>query len=208
MLTRTLVMVRHGESEGNAARMFTGHGASPLTALGARQAEAVAGALAALGPAAIYSSDLPRALATAAPLAARVGVAVHADHRLRERDMGTFVGVPFKVLEAEQPEAWRALLSRDPEFTPPEGESHRQCAGRMSAALDEILARHATGTVVVFSHGVVLHHALRHLLGASTPGLILATENCGVHRLEWREFGVLRVAALNDTSHLDGLRSS
>ena len=44
MLTRTLLMVRHGESEGNAARMFTGHGASPLTALGARQAEAVAGA--------------------------------------------------------------------------------------------------------------------------------------------------------------------
>ena len=119
-----------------------------------------------------------------------------------------FVGVPFKVLEAEQPEAWRALLARDPEFTPPEGESHRQCAARMSAALDEILARHATGTVVVFSHGVVMHHALRHLLGASTPGLILATDNCGVHRLEWREFGVLRVAALNDTSHLYGLRSS
>ena len=45
MLTRTLLLVRHGESEGNAARMFTGHSASPLTERGARQAEALAAAL-------------------------------------------------------------------------------------------------------------------------------------------------------------------
>ncbi|MDB4929524.1 MAG: Phosphoglycerate mutase [Myxococcaceae bacterium] len=205
MLTRTLLLVRHGESEGNAGRMFTGHGPSPLTALGERQAEALGAALAPSAPSVIYSSDLPRALSTAAPLAARTGLAVVADHRLRERDMGAFVGVRFEVLEAEQPEAWRALLARDPEFTPPEGESHRRCAARMSAAVDDILARHATGTVVVVSHGVAIHHALRHLLGANDAGLILATENCGVHRLEWREFGVLRVAALNDTSHLVGL---
>lgn len=208
MLTRTLLLVRHGESEGNAARMFTGHSASPLTSRGAQQADALADALVKLAPMAVYSSDLPRALSTAAPLASRAGLTVVSDHRLRERDMGTFVGVPFAVLETEQPEAWRALLSRDPEFTPPEGESHRQCAARMSAAIDDVLARHASGTIVVVSHGVVIHHALRHLLGASEAGLILATDNCGVHRLEWREFGVLRVAALNDVSHLAGLRCS
>lgn len=207
-MTRTLLLVRHGESEGNAARMFTGHSASPLTTRGAQQAEALAGALAAPAPTAIYASDLPRALATAAPLGLRAGLAVTPDHRLRERDMGTFVGVRFDALEAREPEAWRALLSRDPEFTPPDGESHRQCAARMSAAVDDILARHATGTVVVVSHGIAIHHALRHLLGASGEGIILASDNCGVHRLEWREYGVLRVAALNDTSHLAGLRGS
>lgn len=206
MLTRTLLLVRHGESEGNAARMFTGHSASPLTPRGVEQAEALADALAAPAPTVVYASDLPRAIATATPLATRAGLPVVSDHRLRERDMGSFVGVRFDVLEAEQPEAWRALLSRDPVFTPPGGESHQQCAARMSAAIDDILARHATGTIVVVSHGVAIHHALRHLLGASGEGLILASENCGVHRLEWREFGVLRVAALNDTSHLANLR--
>lgn len=208
MLTRTLLLVRHGESEGNAARTFTGHSASPLTERGARQAEALAAALGEPAPTVMYSSDLPRAMSTAAPLAARAGLTVLADRRLRERDMGSFVGVRFDVLEAEQPEAWRALLTRDPDFTPPQGESHVQCAARMADALDDILARHATGIIVVVSHGVALHHALRHLLGAIGEGLILATENCGVHRLEWREYGLLRVAALNDTSHLVGLRSS
>lgn len=207
MLTRTLLLVRHGESEGNAARMFTGHSASPLTPRGAQQAEALAEALSSSAPTALYASDLPRAVATAMPLATRLGLQVVSDHRLRERDMGAFVGVRFDVLEAEQPEAWRALLSRDPVFTPPGGESHSQCGARMSAAIDDILARHPTGTVVVVSHGVAIHHALRHLIGASGEGLILATDNCGVHRLEWREFGVLRVAALNDTSHLAKLQA-
>jgi 2,3-bisphosphoglycerate-dependent phosphoglycerate mutase len=208
VVTRTLLLVRHGESEGNAKRMFTGHGDSPLTALGARQAEAVAEALAPLAPATIYSSDLPRALSTAAPLSARLGLPVRSDARLRERDMGAYVGVRFEVLEAEQPDAWRALSSRDPDFAPPGGESHRQCSARVNGAIADILARHLTGAVVVVSHGVALHHVLTRLLGARDEGVILATDNCGVHRLEWREPGVLRVAALNDTSHLDRLRGS
>ena len=206
-MTRTLLLVRHGESEGNAARMFTGHGPSPLTARGAAQAEALAAALAPAEPAVIYSSDLPRALATAAPLAARLGLAVVSEHGLRERDMGSFVGVRFETLEAEQPDAWRALQTRDPEFAPPGGESHRACGARMNAALAAILARHPSGTVVVVSHGVALHHALRELLGAREDGLVLATDNCGVHRLEWRG-GALRVAALNDTGHLRDIEGS
>lgn len=206
-MTRTLLLVRHGESEGNAARSFTGHGPSPLTALGERQAEALADALASSAPVAIYSSDLPRALGTAAPLAARVGLAVVADPGLRERDIGAFVGVTFETLEVEHPEAWRALQTRDPDFAPPGGESHRACGARMVAALAAILARHPSGTVVVVSHGVAMHHALRDLLGARDEGLVLSTDNCGVHRLEWRG-GALRVVALNDTGHLRGLRAS
>ena len=185
--------------------MFTGHSASPLTERGERQATAVAEALAEPTPVAVYSSDLLRAISTAAPLCARAGLELVTDARLRERDMGSFVGVRFDVLRAEQPDAWRALASRAPDFTPPGGESHRTCAARVCGALDEILQRHAAGVVVVVSHGVAMHHLLRHLLRADDAGLVLATDNCGVHRLEWRDEGVLRVAALNDTRHLAGV---
>lgn len=207
-MKRTLLLVRHGESEGNAGRMFTGHSASPLSTLGQRQAEALADALEPLSPTAIYSSDLARAVSTAAPLAARTGITVSIDARLRERDMGSFVGVTFETLEAEQPEAWHALRTRDPEFTPPGGESHRQCGARVNLAIDDILAAHPTGTVVVVSHGVALHHVLRRLLKADDTGLVLPTENCGVHRLDWSDPGVMRVSSLNDTRHLDRLRGS
>lgn len=207
-MKRTLLLVRHGESEGNAGRMFTGHSASPLSPLGERQAEALADALAPLNPSVIYSSDLLRALATAAPLSARTGLPVRSDPRLRERDMGSFVGVRFEVLEAEQPESWRALKTRDPEFTPPGGESHRQCGARVNLAIDDILAAHPSGVVVVVSHGVALHHVLRRLLRADDAGLVLATDNCGVHRFDWSEPEVMRVSALNDTRHLVELRDS
>ncbi len=207
-LKRTLLLVRHGESEGNAGRMFTGHSASPLSPLGERQAEAVADALAPLAPTALYSSDLVRALDTIAPLAARTGLAVASDPRLRERDMGSFVGVRFEELEAQQPEAWRALRTRDPEFTPPGGESHRQCGARVNLAIDDILAAHATGVVVVVSHGVALHHVIRRLLRSDDAGLVFPSENCAVHRFDWSEPTVMRVSSLNDTRHLDHLRGS
>lgn len=207
-LKRTLLLVRHGESEGNAGRMFTGHSASPLSPLGQRQAEALADALAPLAPTALYSSDLVRALSTVAPLAARTGLAVTSDPRLRERDMGSFVGVRFEVLEAEQPAAWNALRTRDPEFTPPGGESHRQCGARVNLAITDILAAHPSGVVVVVSHGVALHHVLRGLLRADDTGLVFPSENCAVHRFDWSEPGVMRVSSLNDTRHLDHLRGS
>ena len=66
--TRVL-LVRHGQSQGNAEQRFGGHSPTPLSELGRAQAEATARALRGEGVAAIYSSDLLRAVQTAEPLA-------------------------------------------------------------------------------------------------------------------------------------------
>ena len=73
----TLLLVRHGQSEGNAARRFGGHTATPLSTLGREQARLTAHALASESITAIYSSDLQRAVQTAAPLAELTGLAIH-----------------------------------------------------------------------------------------------------------------------------------
>jgi probable phosphoglycerate mutase len=69
----TFYLVRHGESEGNAARVFTGQLDSPLTARGRRQAEAVAEELAKVNFDRIVSSDLSRTRDTAEVIAKRQG---------------------------------------------------------------------------------------------------------------------------------------
>jgi broad specificity phosphatase PhoE len=65
-----LYLVRHGVSTGNTPGNLIGWSDHPLTAVGEAQAGAVAARLAPLGPMPVYSSDLPRALATAQHIAA------------------------------------------------------------------------------------------------------------------------------------------
>lgn len=201
-MTLQLLLVRHGESEGNHAGMFTGHSPSPLSARGRAQAEAVGVALAAPPPDAIYSSDLVRAMDTAAPLARAVGAEVITRVALRERDMGAWVGVTFADVEARWPGDWQKVLDRDPDHCPPGGESHRACGARVSAAIDEIVRAHPTGRVVVVSHGVAIHHMLRHLLRIDGWRTLFHVENCAVQRLSVSPTGIVRVVGLNDARHL------
>src|ERR1700692_3285815 len=74
--TTHVVIIRHGQSQGNAEGRFGGHTDTPLSARGRKQAAATASALASEKFDAVYSSDLPRAIETATPLANRVGIAL------------------------------------------------------------------------------------------------------------------------------------
>ena len=69
----------------NVEGRFQGQSDIPLDETGEQQAERAARLLAALQPNAIFSSDLGRAMATAAPLARLTGLTVITDKDLRER---------------------------------------------------------------------------------------------------------------------------
>ena len=79
----TVVLVRHGQSQGNLKDLFLGHTDLPLTPLGLSQAALASVYLDRYKFDAIVSSDLTRAMQTAAPTAARQGLTIDIDH-LRE----------------------------------------------------------------------------------------------------------------------------
>ena len=81
---RRLVLLRHGLTPWNAEQRFQGNADIELTETGHLQAKAAAGALAVLGPTAVWSSDLLRAAQTAEHVAAAAGVSTVRDARLRE----------------------------------------------------------------------------------------------------------------------------
>jgi glucosyl-3-phosphoglycerate phosphatase len=154
----TLVVWRHGQTLYNAERRFQGQSDVPLNEVGLRQAAAAARHLAALRPAAIFSSDLSRASVTAEALARLTGLTVQLDKDLRERSGGSWEG----LTEAEIRERFPAERAT---WTPPDGEPALAVADRASAALERIAASMPGGsTAVVVSHGAALGMAIARLL--------------------------------------------
>lgn len=205
-----LLLIRHGQSQGNAEGRFGGHLPTPLSARGHRQAEATAQALQAENITAIYASDLLRAVQTAEPLARLMDLEIKTDEAFRERSVGVMEGKTFDEAASTHPDEYAALLRRDFEHVMTGGESYRQLLDRSVAALDHVVAAHAGGCVALFSHTGTICILALHLMGAlDAPALRpvwLATSNCGIGRFDLREDGYVRVNALNDTRHLSNLQ--
>jgi broad specificity phosphatase PhoE len=208
MRTRIL-LIRHGQSVGNAERRFGGHTPTPLSARGRAEAEATARALVSEKVSAIYSSDLLRAVETAAPLALASGLTVNETSAFRERSVGAMEGLTFEEAAAMYPQEYGALLRRDFEHVLLGGESYRQLLDRAAHALDRAIEENRGGTIAVFSHTGTICILALHLMGAlDAPDLRpvwIATSNCGIARFELQHGGLLRVLNLNDTRHLVGL---
>ena len=204
--TTHVLLIRHGQSEGNAEGRFGGHTLTPLSPHGRREAEATAQALASETLSAIYSSDLPRALETAMPLARLTGLPVEQTDAFRERSVGVMEGLTFEEAAARHPDQYAALLRRDFEHILLGGESYRQLLDRASRQLDHAIERHRGGRIAVFSHTGTICILTLHLMGAlDAPALRpvwIATANCGITRIDLRPDGFVRILAINDTRHL------
>src|SRR4051794_11585303 len=111
-----LFLVRHGETAWNAEARFQGQKDSPLTPLGIAQAESVAAYLIAHKVSALYSSDLPRTLQTARPIALATGLTILAEPALRERNLGIFEGLTRAEVEERHAEAHTRYAARDAEY--------------------------------------------------------------------------------------------
>jgi len=160
-----LLLIRHGETEWNLDSRYQGHSDIPLNTTGRRQAAALARRLAGEPLAAIYSSDLCRARATAEAVAAPHGLPVHTDARLREIGFGQWEGLTRAEIEKRYAEAL-ALWYRDPaNVRPPDGETVTEVAARLRAAVRDIAARHDGATVALVGHGGAFQVCLCVLLG-------------------------------------------
>jgi probable phosphoglycerate mutase len=205
-LVTNVLLIRHGQSRGNAERRFGGHTSTPLSARGRNQAEATARTLKSESLTAIYSSDLARAMDTAKPLADMTGLRVQGTSAFRERSVGVMEGLTFEDAAQQHPEQYAALLRRDFEHVLTGGESYRQLLDRARQKLDEIIEENRGGKIAVFSHTGTICILALHLMGAlDAPELKpvwISSANCGITRFELRNDGFVRVLTINDTSHL------
>ncbi len=201
--TRVLA-IRHGETAWNVNTRIQGHLDIGLNDTGRWQAARLAEALRDDGLTAVYSSDLSRARDTAQAVADRAGLPVTVDLDLRERSFGSFEGQTFKDIEARWPEQCERWRKRDPDFTPPGGESLNDFYSRCIASSGRIAAAHPGQTIALVAHGGVLdclyRAAARVTLQAPRTWLV---GNASVNRLLYSGAGFTLIGWA-DSSHLEG----
>lgn len=162
---RRLWLVRHGESTWNALGLVQGQAEGPLlNSAGRRQAEACARLLAPEPVRAVYASDLERAASTAAVVAEALELPVAHDPRLRERSLGDAEAGPIALLGPERSGVVDGQVV-DADAAPARGESIRQLFGRVVPCVEELVARHGSGDLVVVCHGGVVRVVLAWLEG-------------------------------------------
>ena len=159
MKPTTFYFVRHGESEGNAARIFTGQTDSPLTARGREQAVAVADELAKVKFDRIVSSDLSRTRDTADVIAKGHGLPVEIVPELREINVGDRTGKTFD--ETRGLPNW----NDDGFVSWPGGESLDQVLARTLGVIDRLTRESPGKTILIVGHGGVNRILLSHFLG-------------------------------------------
>lgn len=203
MQATRIIAVRHGETAWNVDTRIQGHLDIALNDTGHWQARQVARALADEPLAAVYTSDLQRAHATAQAIAQASGAPLVAEPGLRERSFGELEGRTFAEIEAELPEQARRWRQRDPHFAPTGGETLVQLRERISATTHRLAAQHTEQLIVLVAHGGVLDMLYRLATGLDlqAPRTWLVT-NASINRLLWTPQG-LTLVGWADTQHLD-----
>ena len=204
-----ILLTRHGETEWNSIGRVQGWTDIPLSPLGHAQAAALAGRLRHHPVAAVYASDLSRAVQTAAPAAEALGLRVQTLPGLREKGYGDWEGLTRIDLERDYAALWhRYHTLRDLEAVVPGGETWPQVCERMEGVLSEILAAHPGNEemVLVVGHGGSARALVLAALQAPLPTLLrLHLDNASLSRLDFKERADSRVVFLNDTGHLAGV---
>lgn len=202
-----VLLVRHGASASvdpdDPVEFVDGYGDPGLDEAGHREAELIAERLATAGIDAIYASGLRRTIETAEPLAARLGLPVELEPRLREARFGEWEGGVWRVRITEGHPIAMQMIDEQRWDIVPGCEPVHEFANRVRDGLNEIAARHGGQQVAVFAHGGVIGQSMAEAAGCqSFP--FNASDNASIGELviEARRWKIRR---FNDTAHLQVL---
>jgi probable phosphoglycerate mutase len=162
MPPREIYLVRHAQSEWNAAGRWQGQADPPLSPHGRMQAEQLARRFPGVEVAHVLTSDLERAVDTAQPLASRFGVEPVVDVDLREIDVGDWSGRTREEIGASDPEALDLYFRGRTGWTG--GETYEQHEVRCERAAGRLAALDGEGAVIAVTHGGTIRALVLTLL--------------------------------------------
>lgn len=188
-----LILVRHGESEWNAAGRVQGQADPQLSEAGRAEARLLAPLVRAQEPRLAVTSDLRRAIETGRLL---VDEPAATDPRWRECAMGEWTGRAAREL-LDDPQG-RFAAWRDGRADPPGGESWRDVCDRVADAVRDLRATGAARALVVTHGGPV--RAACAVLANLAPDQLVPVPNASLTIFELGAHGRLTAFAARPVS--------
>lgn len=193
-MARTLVLVRHGQSEWNLQNLFTGWRDPVLTAKGHEEAILAGRKLKACGLKfdIAFTSALQRAQMTCRHILEEMGqptLKTVANQALNERDYGALAGLDKDEARRKWGEEQVHIWRRSYDVPPPGGESLRDTGARVWPYYMHIIQPHILReeTVLIAAHGNSLRALIMALEGLNSEEIIrqeLATGIPVIYRLK------------------------
>lgn len=166
----TVLLIRHASVDPIGKWLASRASGVHLNAKGQMEAKELAGRLAGINIAGIYSSPLERAIETAQPLSKASGLPVHICNELTDVDYGDWTGKSFAELD-HNPD-WRCFNTSRTTTIIPGGEHVTQVRDRMARAAASICSQYKSSTVAIFSHCDLIRVALVHFAGKSLDSVL------------------------------------
>ena len=192
-----IVFVRHGLPL--RIELETGVADPELAAEGHEQAAKMAAYLGVEDVEAVYVSPLRRALETARPLCKVLGLEAVVSEGVAEFDRNSREYVPVEELRATNDPRWEKLLRGEWDGV---DEDPSIFKARVVATVEDMIARHPGGRVVVVCHGGVINQYLAHVLGIETHVGFFYPKYTSIHRVMAARSGERSIVSINEASHL------
>ncbi len=194
--SRTIYLMRHGDSRQDDIKRYIGQADLPLNETGLAQAARWQRALADITLERIYCSDLSRSLETARIIAKGREETVLALRKLREINMGAWDGLSFADVRRLYPDEYERRGAGMITYRTPGGECFADLAARVIPLFVEIL-RCSIGNILIVGHAGVNMVIICHILGMPLENLFRLRQDYGCMNVIECVNGGMRVKRMN-----------
>jgi len=198
-----IILVRHGECEGNIKGMFRGRAVFPLNERGLVQAQDLARELKSFPLKYIYTSPLSRARQTAEAIARQCGIEVKVEEQFNNIELGSWEGRFKNEISELYPKEWELWVNNPEKLRVEDMETLHDVQKRAKTCLDSLISKHAGETLAIVTHRAVLKPLFAACLNIASPYFWkVHFDTASYSLLSHKEGKGYCLVQLNQTKHL------